>query len=99
MKSLSNNQGTETGTVVEIVDNDNGVSIFTSKTQDLNERQRITSAISRRAASGVDSCASGPTADATPAGANGTAPIAAAGSQIPACTGNNGRVDGGPVGE
>jgi hypothetical protein len=99
MKSPSNDQGTETGTVVEIVDNDNGVSILTSKTQDLNERQRSTSAISCRAASGVNSCASGPTANATPAGANGTAPIAAAGSQIPACTGNDGRVDGGPVGE
>ncbi len=99
MTSPSNNQGAETGTVVEIVNNDNGVSILTSKTQDLNERKRSTSAIGRRAASGVDSCTSGPTADATPAGANGTAPVAAAGSQIPACTGNDNRVDGGPVGK
>jgi hypothetical protein len=86
-------------TVVEIFDNDSGISVLTSKTQDLNERQRSTSAIDHRAASGVNSCASGPTANATPAGANGTAPIAAAGSQIPACTGNNGRVNGGSVGK
>jgi hypothetical protein len=99
MKFPSNDQGAETGTVVEIVDNGNGVSVLTSKTQDLNERQRSTSAIGRRVASGANSCAIGPTANATPAGANGTAPIAAAGSQIPACTGNNGRVDGGPVGK
>ena len=39
------------------------------------------------------------TADATPAGATGTEPIAAEGSQIPPSTGNKGRVDGGPVGE
>jgi hypothetical protein len=99
MTSPSNNQGAETGTVVEIVDNDDDISVLTSKTQDLNERKRSTSAINPRAASGVDSCASGPTADSTPAGANRTAPVAAAGSQIPACTGNNSRVDGGPVGE
>ncbi len=97
MKSPSNDQGAETGTVVEIIDDDDGVSILISKTQDLNERQRSTSAIGRWAASRVDSRASGPTANATTAGANRTAPVAAAGSQIPACTGNNGRVDGGPV--
>jgi hypothetical protein len=90
MTSPLNDQGTEMGTVVEIVNNDNGISILTSKIQDLHERQRSTSAIGCRAASGVDSCTSGPTANATPAGANGTAPIAAAGSQIPACTSNNG---------
>jgi hypothetical protein len=99
MTSPFNNQGVETGTVVEIINNDNGVSVLTSKSQDLNERKRSTSAIGRRAASGVNSCASGPTPDATPAGANGTAPVAAVGSQIPACTGNNGRVNGGPVGK
>jgi hypothetical protein len=99
MTSPSNDQGAEMGKVVEIVDDDDGVSVLTSKTQDLNERQRSTSAIGRRAASRVDSCASGPTTNATPAGANRTAPVAAAGSQIPACTGNDGRVDGGLVGE
>jgi hypothetical protein len=99
LKSPSNNQGTETGTMVDIVDNDDGISILTSKIQDLNERQRSTSAIGRRAAPGVDSCASGPTANAAPTGANETAPIAAAGSQIPACTSNDGRVNGGMVGE
>jgi hypothetical protein len=99
MKSPSNDQDTEMGTVVEIVGNDDGISILTSKTQDLNERQRSTSAIGRQAASGVNSCASSLTANATPAGANGTAPVAAAGSQIPACTGNDGRVDGGLVGK
>jgi hypothetical protein len=99
MKSPPNDQGAEIGKVVEIFDNDDGVSVLTSKTQDLNERQRSTSAIGHQAASGFDSRDSGPTANATPAGANRIAPVAAAGSQIPACTGYNSRVDGGPVGE
>ncbi len=91
--------------MVEIVDDKDDVSILTTKTQDkllallLQERQKSKSAIGRRAASGVDICASGPTADATPAGATGTALVAAEGSQIPTSTGDEGRVDGGPVGK
>jgi hypothetical protein len=77
---------------LEITDDKNDNYIF-------DKAQLPTSAIGRQAASGVNSCASGPTANATPAGANGTAPVSAAGSQIPACTGNDGRVDGGPVGK
>jgi hypothetical protein len=99
MKPPSNDQGAETGAVVEIVDDDNDISALTLKTQDLNEQQNSMTAIGRWAASGVDTCASGPTTNATPAGATGTAPVAAAGSQIPACTSNEGRVNGGPVGK
>jgi hypothetical protein len=104
-KPPSKDQGTEKATVVEIVDNKDDVSVLTTKTQDkllallLQERQKSKSAIGRQAASGVDICASGSTADATPAGATGTAPVAAEGSQIPTSTGNKGRVDGGPVGK
>jgi hypothetical protein len=46
----------------------------------LQERQKSKSAIGRRAASGTNTLVSGPTADATPAGETGTAPVAAEGS-------------------
>jgi hypothetical protein len=91
--------------VIAIVDDDDDVSVLTTKTQDellsllLQERRKSKSAIGRRAASGTDSLVSGPTADATPAGVTGTAPVAAEGSQTSDSTGNEGRVDGGPVGE
>ncbi len=104
-KPPSKDQGAEKAAVVEIIDDKYDVSILTTKTQDellallLQERQKSKSTIGRRAASGVNISASGLTADATPAGATGTAPIAAEGSQIPTSTGNEGRVDGGPVGE
>jgi hypothetical protein len=102
-KPPSKDQGTEKADVVDIIDNKDDVSILTTKTQDellallLQERQKSKSAIGRRAASGVDIRASGPTANATPAGATRTAPVAAEGSQIPKSTGNKGRVNGGPV--
>ncbi len=104
-KPPSKDQGTEKAAVVEIVDNEDDVSILTTKTQDellallLQERQKSKSAIGCRAASGVDICASGPTANATPAGVTGTAPIAAEGSQIPTSTSDKGRVDGRRVGK
>jgi hypothetical protein len=91
--------------VVEIIDDEDDVSVLTTKTQDkllallLEKRQKSKSAIGRWAASGVNIRASGPTANATPAGVTGTAPVAAERSQIPTSTGNKGRVDGGPVGE
>ena len=86
-----------------IINNDANVSVLTTKTQDellallLQERWKSKSAIGRRAASGTDTLVSGPTADTTPAGETGTAPVAAEGSQIPESTGKEGRVDGGPV--
>jgi hypothetical protein len=105
MKVPSKDQGAEEAKVIEIVDNDKDVSVLTTKTQDkllallLQERQKSKSAIGRRAASGTNPLVSSPTANATPAGATGTAPIAAEGSPIPPSTGNKGRVNGGPVGE
>jgi hypothetical protein len=91
--------------VIEIVDNDDDVSVLTTKTQDellallLQERRKSKSAIGRRAASGTNTLVSGPTADATPSGETGTAPVTAEGSQTSNSTGNEGRVDGGPVSE
>ncbi len=105
MKPLLKNQGAEKTKVIKIVDNNNNVSILMTKTQDellallLQERRKSKSAIGRRAASGTNPLVSGPTANATPAGATGTAPVSAEGSQIPPSTGNKGRVDGRPVGE
>jgi hypothetical protein len=74
--------------VIEIVDVNNDISVLTTKTQDelltllLQERGKSKSAIGRRAASGTNTFVSGPTADTTPAGATGTAPVAAEGFQI-----------------
>ncbi len=103
-KAPSREQGADESDVIRILDNNNDVSILTTKTQDellallLQERQMRKSAISHRAASGTNPLVSGPTTNTTPAGATGTAPIAAVGSQIPTGASNEGRVDGGPVG-
>jgi hypothetical protein len=105
MKPLSKDQGAEEAEAIEIVDNDDDVSVLTTKTHDellallLQERQKSKTAIGRRAASGTDPLVGSPTANATPAGATRTAPVAAEGSQIPPSTGNKGRVNGGPVGK
>ncbi len=102
-KPPSKDQGAEKAKVIEIVDNDDNVSVLTMKPQDellallLQERRKSKSTIGHRAASETNPLVSGPTANATPAGVTGTAPIAAEGSQIPPSTGNKGRVDGGMV--
>ena len=101
MKPPSKEQGKEEAKVIEIIDNDDNVSVLMMKTQEEvlallhQEMQKSKSAIGHRAASGTNPLVSNPTADATPAGATGTEPIAAEGSQIPPSTGNKGRVDGG----
>jgi hypothetical protein len=103
MKPPSKDQGAKEAKAIQIADDNDDVSVLTTKTQDkllallLQERRKSKSAIGCRAASGTNLLVSGPTANATPAGATGTAPIAAEGSQIPPSTGNEGRVDGGPV--
>jgi len=105
MKKPTKDKTDEEVEVIAIVDDDDDVSVLTTKTQDellsllLQERRKSKSAIGRRAASRTDSLVSSPTADATPAGVTGTAPVAAEGSQTSDSTGNEGRVDGGPVGE
>ncbi len=105
MKPPSKDQGMEEAEVIEIINNDDDVSVLTTKTQDellallLQERRKSKSAIGCREASGTNPLVSGPTANATPAGATGTAPIAAEGSQIPPSTGNKYRVNGGLVGK
>jgi hypothetical protein len=105
MKPPSKDQGAEEAEAIEIINNDDNVSVLTTKTQDellallLQERQKSKSAIGRRAASRTNPLVSGPIANATPAGATGTAPVTAEGSQIPPSTSNKGRVDGGPVGK
>ncbi len=105
MKPPSKDQGTKKAKAIKIADNNNNVSILTTKTQDkllallLQERQKSKSAIIRRAAFGTNPLVSSPTANATPAGATGTAPVAAEGSQIPPSTGNKGRVNGGLAGK
>ncbi len=105
MKAPSKDQGAEEAKVIKIVNNDEDFSFLTTKTQDkllallLQERQKSKSAIGHRAASGTDPLVSGPTANATPARATETAPVAAEGSQIPPSTGNEGRVDEGLVGK
>jgi hypothetical protein len=94
----------DTTTVIEITDEDNDIRL-TSKMQDkllallVQERRKNKSAVGNRVASGSTPPVSGLTADATPTGANGTAPIAAEGSTIPSCTGTKGRVDGRPGGK
>jgi hypothetical protein len=103
MKPPSEDQGAKKAEVIEIADNDDDVSVLTTKTQDellallLQERRKGKYAIGRRAASGTNPLVSGPTANATPAGVTGTAPVAAEGSQISPSTGNKGRVDGRPA--
>ncbi len=105
LKPPSKDQGAKKAKVIKIANNDNDISILTMKTQDkllallLQERQKSKSAIGRRAASGTNPLVSGPTANATPAGATGTAPVAAKESQIPLSTGNESRVNGGLAGK
>jgi hypothetical protein len=90
--------------VIEIIDNGDDVSILTTKNQDkllallLQKRQKRKSAIGHQAASRTNPLVSSPTANTTPAGATGTAPVAAVGLQILTGASNKGRVDGGPVG-
>jgi hypothetical protein len=105
IKPPSKDQGVEEAKAIEIVDNNDNVSVLTTKIRDellallLQERRKSKSTIGHQAASGTNPLVSSLTANATPAGATGTAPIAAEGSQIPPSTGNKGRVDGGAVGE
>jgi len=73
---------------------DDEVSIISSKTQD-----GLTAEGGTRVASGSTSSAIGLTAETTPAGATGSEPVAAKGSQIPSGTGQVGGVDGRPGGE
>ena len=90
--------------VIKIIDVGDDVSILTTKTQDkllallLQERQKSKSAIGCQATSRTNPLVSGPTANTPPAGATGTAPVAAVGLQIPTGASNEGRVNGGPVG-
>ncbi len=97
-------QGADESDVIKIVDDNDDISILTTKTQDklltllLQERQNRKSAIGHRAASGTSPLVSSLTANTTPAGATGTAPVKAVGLQIPTGASNKGRVDGGPVG-
>jgi len=103
-KAPSREQGADKSDVIEIIDNDDDVSVLTTKTQDkflallLQERQERKSAINHRAASWTNPLTSSPTANTTPAGTTGTSPIAAVGLQIPTGASNKGRVNGGPVG-
>jgi hypothetical protein len=75
------------------------ISVHMSKTGEellallIQERHKSESTVGSRVASGSKRPASGLTADATPAGANGTAPVAAEGLQIPPSTGTEGRVN------
>ena len=70
-------QGAEKAKVIEIIHDNDDVSVLTSKTQDkllallLQERQKSKSAIGHRAASGTDPLVSSPTANTSPAGATG----------------------------
>jgi hypothetical protein len=79
--------------VIEII-NDDDVSVISSKTQD-----GLAAAGGIRVASGSTLSVIGLTAEATPAGATGSAPVAAEGSLIPSGIGQVGSVDGGPGGE
>jgi hypothetical protein len=66
MKPPSKKQGKEEAKVIEIVDNNDNVSVLTTKTQDellallLQERQKSKSTIGRRAASGTNPLVSNP---------------------------------------
>ncbi len=96
--------GKEALEVIKLTDDDN-VSVLLSKTQDklvalvVQEQRRSMLAAGTRVATGSRSPAIGHTANATPAGATGTVPIAAEGSPILSSTGTDGSVDGGPGGE
>ncbi len=103
-KAPSREQGADESDVIKIIDDGDDVSVLTTKTQDkllallLPERQKRKSTISHRAASETNPLVSGPTANTTPAGTTGTAPVAAVGSQIPTGTSSESRIDGGLVG-
>jgi hypothetical protein len=90
--------------VIEVNDDDK-VCLLSSKTQDglpapvVQERSSSALAAGNRVASGSTPPVIGLTADATPAGATGTVPVAAEGSSIPPSTGPDGSVDGRPAGE
>jgi hypothetical protein len=91
--------------VIKITENDNNISVLTSKTQDAlpallaQERSKSKSTVGTQVASGSKSPVSGLAANATPIRATRTAPIAAEGPSIPPSTGTDGRGDGRPGGE
>ena len=97
----TNKEATE---VIELTDDDN-VSILSSKTQDdiialiVQEWRRSMLAAGTWVATCSRPPAIGHTANATPARATGTVPVAAEGSSILPSTGPNGSVDGRPGGE
>ena len=82
------------------VNDDNEVSLLSSKTQDglaapvVQEQSSSAHAAGNRVASGSTPPVIGLTTNATPARATGTVPIAAEGSSILPSTGPNGSVDG-----
>ena len=78
---------------IEVVDDDD-VSVISSTTQN-----GLAAAGGIRVASGSTPSDIGLTAEATPAGATGSVPVAAEGSPIPSGTGQVGSVDGRPGGE
>ncbi len=92
---------------IVIGDEDDDISIFTSKTSadsgdppPLAEEHGSNAAVGDRVASRSDQTpVSSPTANTTTAGANGDNPHASPAPMGPAGTGTPGRVDGGPVGK
>ena len=102
-KDQADGAGTKDATeVIEISDADDDISVLTSKTQDelltllVQERCKSKSAAGNRVASSSMTLVRSLTANATPTGANRTAPVAAEGSQITPSAGTEGRVDGRP---
>ena len=85
--------GTDTVAVIEVADNDK-VSIIFSKTQD-----GFTAAAGSRVATGSMPPVVGLTANATPAGATWTTPVAVEGPMIPSNTSPDSSVDGRPGGK
>jgi hypothetical protein len=107
-QSKDHADGTETKDatkVIKISDADNDISVLTSKTQGellaplVQERHKSKSAAGNQIASGSMPLVSGLTANATPTGATGTAPVAAEGLSITSSTSTKGRVDGRPGGK
>ena len=88
--------------VIEINIYEDNISLLTTKTQDkllilfVQERRKNKSTSSSCVASGSKPPVSSLTANATPARATGTAPVAAEGLQITPSIGIEGRVDGRP---
>jgi hypothetical protein len=92
--------GTKDATkVIEITENDNDISVLTSKTLDklsallAQETCKSKSTVDTQGASGSKPPVSGVTANATPTRVTGTAPIAAEGPSIPPSIGTEGRVN------